>query len=427
MTPDGRRAVSASSDKTLRLWDLESGHCLRTLEGHTSGVGSVSVTPDGRGAVSASYDKTLRLWDLDSGACLRTLEGHTSAVKSVRVTPNGRCAVSAGYDDKALRLWELHSGACLHILEGHTDRIESVRMTPGGHHAVTVGVDRTLRLWDLESGTCLAVVRAPAPLLTAAYGVCGPVAYVVAGTSSGAVLTYEARGLPASPPVASRVLYGSLPDPEEQLLRELEACRSHWGESHPNTLMARAALLDRQGMTEDAAGIRRRLMPRPTPLERYQQAREQYKSGDYAGVAATLEELLAEGFELPATHCHMARALLMLDREAEAREHVAEAWEHREEAKPWSLPSILARIHFFEILLAFLASDNAADAIAGLKRVVAAGGAQVDLMVDPVLSHTDSRLGADELDFLRALAGALNDPADLPILGQFPQWRDAGL
>ncbi len=60
------------------MWDLESGRCLRTLEGHSVGVGSVSVTPDGRRAVSGSWDKTLRVWDLESGRCLRTLEGHSS-------------------------------------------------------------------------------------------------------------------------------------------------------------------------------------------------------------------------------------------------------------------------------------------------------------------------------------------------------------
>ena len=67
MTPDGRRAVSASEDRTLRLWDLESGQTIRTLEGHTERVLAVAVTPDGRRAVSASEDRTLRLWDLESG------------------------------------------------------------------------------------------------------------------------------------------------------------------------------------------------------------------------------------------------------------------------------------------------------------------------------------------------------------------------
>jgi WD40 repeat protein len=62
--PDSRRAISASGDRTLRLWDLESG---QTTEGHTGSVEAVVLMPDVRRAVSASSDRTLRLWDLESG------------------------------------------------------------------------------------------------------------------------------------------------------------------------------------------------------------------------------------------------------------------------------------------------------------------------------------------------------------------------
>ena len=78
VSPDGRRAVSASDDKTLKVWDLETGRELRTLEGHSDGVTGVAVSPDGRRAVSASYDNTLKVWDLESGRELRTLEGHSA-------------------------------------------------------------------------------------------------------------------------------------------------------------------------------------------------------------------------------------------------------------------------------------------------------------------------------------------------------------
>ena len=79
VTPDGRRAVSASWDNTLKVWDLESGRELRTLEGHSGHVNGVAVTPDGRRAVSASEDNTLKVWDLDTGRELRTLEGHSAS------------------------------------------------------------------------------------------------------------------------------------------------------------------------------------------------------------------------------------------------------------------------------------------------------------------------------------------------------------
>ncbi len=70
LTPDGRRALSGSWDETLRLWDLDTGACLQTLEGHTEPVSCVALTPDGRRALSGSWDNTLLLWDLDTGDCL---------------------------------------------------------------------------------------------------------------------------------------------------------------------------------------------------------------------------------------------------------------------------------------------------------------------------------------------------------------------
>ena len=66
VTPDGKLVVSASDDKTLKVWDLESGQALRTLEGHSEWVDGVAVRQDGKLAVSASWDKTLRVWDLES-------------------------------------------------------------------------------------------------------------------------------------------------------------------------------------------------------------------------------------------------------------------------------------------------------------------------------------------------------------------------
>ena len=92
------------------MWDLESGRELRTLEGHSASVYGVAVTPDGRRAVSASEDNTLKVWDLESGRELRTLKGHSASVYGVAVTPDGRRVVSAS-GDKTLKVWDLESGA----------------------------------------------------------------------------------------------------------------------------------------------------------------------------------------------------------------------------------------------------------------------------------------------------------------------------
>ena len=86
---DGRRAVSASSDKTLKVWDVETGRELRTLFGHTNWVTGVVLSGDGRCAVSASDDKTLKVWDVETGANSAPSSGHTSSVTGVALSGDG--------------------------------------------------------------------------------------------------------------------------------------------------------------------------------------------------------------------------------------------------------------------------------------------------------------------------------------------------
>ncbi|MGA2435980.1 MAG: AAA family ATPase, partial [Bryobacteraceae bacterium] len=158
VTPDGKRAVSASWDHTLKVWDLETGRELRTLEGHSASVQGVAVTADGQRAVSASWDNTLKEWDLETGRELCTLEGHSSHVDGVAVTPDGKRAVSASSDD-TLKVWDLETGRELRTLEGHSDPVQGVAVTADGKRAVSASCDETLKVWDLETGRALRTLE----------------------------------------------------------------------------------------------------------------------------------------------------------------------------------------------------------------------------------------------------------------------------
>jgi WD40 repeat protein len=158
VTPDGRRVVSTSWDRTLKVWDLESGLSLATLEGHARGVTACAVTPDGRRVVSASWDGTLKVWDLESGLLLATLEGHARGVTACAVTPDGRCVVSASKDG-TLKVWDLESALSLVALEGHTDSVSGCAVTPDGRRAVSASRDRTLKVWDLQSGRAVVTLE----------------------------------------------------------------------------------------------------------------------------------------------------------------------------------------------------------------------------------------------------------------------------
>jgi WD40 repeat protein len=156
LSTDSRLGLSASRDRTLRLWDLATGKCVRTLEGHQGRVTSALLCPDGRFCLSASSDGTLRLWELATGKCVRTLSGHAawSNVESVSVTPDGQLAFSAG-EDNALRLWSLATGECLRAFEGHTRPVLAAAICPFGHWGLSGSADNSVRLWDLATGRCL--------------------------------------------------------------------------------------------------------------------------------------------------------------------------------------------------------------------------------------------------------------------------------
>jgi hypothetical protein len=153
--PDRRQIVSASPDKTVRIWDAENGAPVRTLEGHTEFVRSAAYSPDGRQIVSASFDQTVRVWDAESGAPVRTLEGHTHWVWSAAYSPDGSQIVSAGFD-QTVRIWDAESGAPVRTLEGHTGPIWSVAYSPDGRQIVSASRDQTVRIWDADTG---ALVR----------------------------------------------------------------------------------------------------------------------------------------------------------------------------------------------------------------------------------------------------------------------------
>ena len=78
----------------MRVWDVASGQCMTTLEGHTDNVLSVSFSPDGKQVASGSEDKSVRVWDVVSGQCMTTLEGYTDTVTSVSFSSDGKQVAS---------------------------------------------------------------------------------------------------------------------------------------------------------------------------------------------------------------------------------------------------------------------------------------------------------------------------------------------
>ena len=154
VTPDGRFVLSASDDRTLKFWDLQKG-TEKTLKGHNGRVTAVAVTDNGKFAISASLNGsssdngTLKVWNLESGEEKITFRRHNAWVKAVAITPNADAAVSASFDGM-FRFWDLEQTEEIRTLGGQDNNtINAVAITPSGDRSVSVSFDRTLKVWDL--------------------------------------------------------------------------------------------------------------------------------------------------------------------------------------------------------------------------------------------------------------------------------------
>jgi WD40 repeat protein len=150
-SPDGKTLATGSSGSTIKLWDLDMGNEIHTLQGHQNSVLSVSFSPDGRILASGSNDKTIKLWNIDTGEEIRTLQGHQNSVLSVSFSPDGRILAS-GSNDKTIKLWNIDTGEEIRTLQGHQNSVLSVSFSPDGKILASGSNDKTIKLWNRESG-----------------------------------------------------------------------------------------------------------------------------------------------------------------------------------------------------------------------------------------------------------------------------------
>ncbi|MBI4660224.1 MAG: protein kinase [Verrucomicrobia bacterium] len=150
-SPDGQRIMTASEDKTAKVWEANTGRELLTLKGHTSYIRSGAFSPDGQLILTGSGDRTVKLWDSSSGREILILKGHTNQVASVAFSPDGQRMATSSNDHTA-KVWESSTGRELFTLTGHTNWILSVAFSPDGQQIVTVGNDGMTKVWEANTG-----------------------------------------------------------------------------------------------------------------------------------------------------------------------------------------------------------------------------------------------------------------------------------
>ncbi|KAL1914393.1 uncharacterized protein VTP21DRAFT_8911 [Calcarisporiella thermophila] len=149
---DGPWLVTGSSDTTIAVWELDTGNVVKELVGHEDSV--LNLCFDSNHIVSSSKDKTIRVWDRESGKCIRRLTGHRAAVNSVQFR-DGIVVSASG--DRTLKVWDMATGTCLRTLDAHPRGIACVQFD--GKTIVSGSSDFTIRVWDAETGACLNILK----------------------------------------------------------------------------------------------------------------------------------------------------------------------------------------------------------------------------------------------------------------------------
>ena len=150
-SPDGKRIVTASADKTALVWDAGTGNLLLILNDHKDIVSYAEFSPDGKKIVTASYDNMVRVWDAVTGDHLYTLKGHKDSVLSARFSPDGRKIVSASADGTG-KLWDAATRRLIADLAGHDARVNSAEFSPDGTMIVTASTNGTTAIWNVKTG-----------------------------------------------------------------------------------------------------------------------------------------------------------------------------------------------------------------------------------------------------------------------------------
>ncbi|KAF3186131.1 U3 small nucleolar RNA-associated protein 13 [Orbilia oligospora] len=158
ISSDDKLFATASQDRTIKVWSAETGETVGICKGHRRGVWSVKFGPShvtastvggegaGRLLLSASGDKTVRLWNLGDYSCLKTFEGHAGIVLKAMWLNNGLQVASAG-GEGLVKIWEARTGECVTTLDGHEDKVWALAGSRDESIIVTGGGDSVVSFW----------------------------------------------------------------------------------------------------------------------------------------------------------------------------------------------------------------------------------------------------------------------------------------
>ncbi|CDK24888.1 unnamed protein product [Kuraishia capsulata CBS 1993] len=148
---DDQFLMTGSYDKTVKIWNVNTGELLRTLEGHNGGIKALVF--DDQKLITGGLDSTIKVWNHHTGQCISTYRGHAESVLSVDF--HNKTIVS-GSADHTVKVWHVETRTC-YSLRGHTEWVTCVKIHPKSNTIFSASDDSTVRMWDMSTNQCIRI------------------------------------------------------------------------------------------------------------------------------------------------------------------------------------------------------------------------------------------------------------------------------
>jgi len=146
MSTDMQIIVSGSSDKTVKIWDAQTGEMLNSIAAHNKSVYQVEFNPVINQFASCSSDSTIKIWDSESAELIKMLDDNDCKVNAISYHPSGNYLASCG-SNSLIYIWDLSTSKKIRTLEGHNGTINIVKFSKDGNSIISGGADDKVFIW----------------------------------------------------------------------------------------------------------------------------------------------------------------------------------------------------------------------------------------------------------------------------------------